>query len=574
MNFDKDRYSPIIPNILLRIAGGLQWIRLQMASLSPRDSQARTLRKILNLAKDSDFGREHKFREILAAKSSEDLFKLYRYNVKPSEYEYFRPYVNRMRQGAENVLFRGKPVLYATTSGSTGEPKWIPVSKEYMCKVYGSLSRLMLYNFIKHRHDAFTGCTLAVVGRYVEGYTADGTVFGSVSAFTQKNAPWFIRRLFAFPSEVFDIEDYAARNYVIVRLGIERNVTYMTAPNPSTIVEFQHCLDERFDEIVADIENGTINGGLAIPEDVRAVITAGLKPNPERAQALREMKERYGQVLPKHFWPNLKVLSTWKCGNTQIYLKKLEGAFPEKTYHNELGYFSSECRAGMSLDDSNESVVFPHLHYYEFKLADDVDNPSAPFYQLDELVPGKRYCPFITTMSGLYRYNMNDIVEASAPLFGSTPRVHMSQKVNGIVTITGEKLYEGQFIDAVNRAADATGMRLNYFTAYANVEESRYDWYFEFENRFTTQQEAEMFAAVVDENIKEINMEYRAKRDSFRLKDSAVFLLERNSFDKFKQRILSKTRRDASRFKPNVLAQNEESHKAINRYVMTKKEGK
>ena len=71
--------------------------------------------------------------------------------------------------------------------------------------------------------------------------------------------------------------------------------------------------------------------------------------------------------------------------------------------------------------------------------------------QLHELQKGKRYCPYVTTMAGLYRYNMNDLVEVG-DFFEQTPTVHMIQKVNGIVTITGEKLHERQFIAAVREA--------------------------------------------------------------------------------------------------------------------------
>ena len=92
---------------MLHVAGGVEMFRLVMASWSPRDSQCRVLRKILTSAKDSDFGREHKFQEILAARNDEVMLRLFRHNVKPSEYEDFRPYVNRMRQGAKNVLFEG-----------------------------------------------------------------------------------------------------------------------------------------------------------------------------------------------------------------------------------------------------------------------------------------------------------------------------------------------------------------------------------------------------------------------------------------------------------------------------------
>ena len=567
MRVEQDTHSAFVPNLLLGLAGGIQYLKLKAVSRNPRKAQEKTLRAILEYGKDTEYGKEHKFSYILEAADDAELYKRYQECVKASEYEDFRPYVNRMKEGASDVLFRGRPLLYATTSGATGEPKWIPISEAYLSNIYGKMNKVWLFNFIKNRPKTYSGYIVSVTGKQIEGYTPDGTIFGSVSGFTQARCPGFVKNLYASPCDIFNIEDYTARNYAIMRMGIERNITLVVAANPSTMVEMQHNVDVWLDEYIKDIENGTMSDKVQIPEEIRKACAPYLKPNPERAAQLRELKEKYGQVLPKHFWPNLQLLTTWKCGNTRIYLDKLKGCYPEKMLHQEFAYFSSECRAGLVLDDSIETVLFPHFHYYEFKKAEEFDDPEAPFYQLHELEAGKRYCPFVTTFSGLYRYNMNDILEVGSP-FINTPRVHMVQKVNGIVTITGEKLYEGQFISAVNDAQQTLGCKLNYFAGYANLQESRYDWYFEFADQTVSQEEAQRFADAVDANIKSSNMEYAAKRDSFRLKDPAVFRLESNAFDKFKQYIINATHQDASRFKPNVLAQNEERHAVLARFVL------
>ncbi|MCQ2335429.1 MAG: GH3 auxin-responsive promoter family protein [Paludibacteraceae bacterium] len=561
-------HSAFVPNLLLTMAGGIQYLRLKCKSKNPRRSQYHTLRQILEYAKDSEFGRAHDFAKILEAQTPEDLFARYQTAVKSAEYEDYRPYVNKMKAGASDVLFQGRPMLYATTSGATGEPKWIPISEKYLSDIYGKLNKVWLFNFIKNRPRVYKGKIVSVVGKQIEGYTEDGTIYGSVSGFTQSRCPSFVKKLYASPSEIFNIEDYTARNYAIMRMGIERNVTLVVAANPSTMVEMQHNVDHWYDDFCDDIEHGTLSSKVQIPDNIRRVLQTYLHPNPERANELRELKRKHGQVLPKHFWPNLQILTTWKCGNTRIYLDKLEGAYPQGMLHQEFAYFSSECRAGLVLDDSNETVLFPHMHYYEFRKADEFADPDARFYQLDELVPGEQYCPFVTTFSGLYRYNMNDIIEASAPLFGKTPRVHMVAKVNGIVTITGEKLYEGQFIDAVNKAQAQTGKTLNYYCGYANLEESRYDWFFEFADQQTTQEEADQFGELVDQLIMQTNIEYEAKRKSFRLHEQKVYRLSEHSFDRWKQGIINQTHQDASRFKPNVLAQKDAYRLEMMHYVI------
>lgn len=561
-------HSTFIPNTLLGLAGGIEYLKLKHFSKKPFETQYRTLRRILEYGKKTRFGAEHHFPYILEAKDGSELYRRYCECVSASEYEDYRPYINRMKEGEADVLFRGRPELYATTSGATGEPKWIPISKAYLKDIYGRMNKCWLFNFLHLKPEVFSGHIVSVVGKQVEGYTPDGTIYGSVSGFTQKKCPGFVRKLYSAPAAIFDIDDYTARNYAIMRMGIEQDITLCVAANPSTMVEMQHNVDVWIDEYIRDIENGTLSDKVDIPQEIRRKVASCFKPNPERAQELRGLKEKYGRLLPVHFWPHLQVLTTWKCGNTSIYLDKLEGTYPEDMLHQEFGYFSSECRAGLVLDDSLESSLFPHFHFYEFKKADEFDDPKACFYRLDELQPGERYCPFVTTFSGLYRYNMNDIVEASAPLFGNTPRIHMVQKVNGIVSITGEKLYEGQFIEGVNLAVEKTGLKLNFFAGYANLGESRYDWYFEFEDESVSQLQAESFAQTVDTEIKALNMEYAAKRDSFRLKDPVAFRLQRQAFDNFKAEILGRTGQDASRFKPNVLAQNEDNHKVMSHYTI------
>ena len=144
-------------NFLLGMAGGIQHRALVKASESPRSASAQTLRAILEYTKDSVYGKEHNFAEVLAATSDDELFQRYAQNVKPNDYEDLRPYVERHKHGEENILFPGKPVLYATTSGSTAEPKWIPITNEYYSNIYSKMTKVWLYSFIENRPDVFNG---------------------------------------------------------------------------------------------------------------------------------------------------------------------------------------------------------------------------------------------------------------------------------------------------------------------------------------------------------------------------------------------------------------------------------
>ena len=539
---------------------------LARASRNPEKASARTLRKILNLAKNTAYGKEHHFGAIVKARKPEQLFRLYEKSVKASEYESFRPYVERHKHGEANVLIPGKPLMYATTSGTTSKPKWIPISQKYMKDVYDVMSHIWLDNFARVRPKFLSGGLVVSVAKVVEGYAEDGTIFGSVSGVTAKKIPSIIRKRFVTPPEVYDISDYTARYYVMMRLAIAHSVSYIVAPNPSTLLELIHNAEEYFDDYIEDIEKGSISEKFNVSPEIRSVLAGFTVPDPERADFLRRVKEKCGgKPQLKDWWPDMQLLSSWKCGNTAIAAEKVQQQLPAGCCYQELGYFASECRFGLVLDEGIDSTLFPNYHYYEFIEESDLENPEPRFLRLHELEQGKRYCIYVTTFSGLYRYNMNDLVEVGG-WNGKTPKIHMVQKVNGIVSITGEKLYEKQFIEAVHEAERQSGLKANFFIGFADPEEACYDFYYEFEKRKIRRSKAEAFTKIVDSQLMEMNIEYQSKRASHRLKEPKTFVLKRNSYDHFKRRSLLEGARDGQ-FKLVMLLQDKRRQRWINSLI-------
>ena len=544
--------------LALGLVGEIQKSKLNKASKDVKKSQEVTLRRILEYAKDCEWGKAHNFEKILEAKNADELFKLWQENVKPQDYEDLREYVERHKNGEENILFPGKPMMYATTSGTTKEPKWIPITDEYYNNAYSKMTKLWLHSFQMHRPKVFENVCTSIVGKAIEGEAPDGTVYGSVSGVTRRDCPEFIKGLYAEDNAVFAISDYKARYYTIMRTGIEKDVHLLVTANPSTIVEMQNNVNEFFDEYVKDIENGTLSENLNIEPELRKDIEARFSPNPERAKELRELKEKYGTVLPKHYWPNIQVLTTWKCGNTHVYMEKFKNSFPENMLHQEFGYFASECRAGLVMNGADDTVLFPHMHYFEFISEEDLGKENPTFLQLHELEVGKRYCIYVTTFAGLYRYNMNDLVKVTG-FYGTIPTIQFIQKVNGIISLTGEKLHERQFIEAVQQTEKEMNLYTKFFVGFADVDKSNYQLYYEFADKSVDQAKAEEFTNVVDAKLKEINIEYEAKRASFRVKDPETHILQEESFETYKARCIAQGSRDGQ-FKLNLLMQDERRH--------------
>lgn len=545
-------------NFALGFVGKKQYRAVKNAAKDCKETANKTLRGILDYAKDTEWGKAHNFAKILEAKTDEELIELWQKNVPPADYEDFRPFIERHKHGEQNILFPGKPKMYATTSGTTSEPKWIPITNEYYDNVYSKMTNLWLYTFMMYRKDCFSGPAMSIVGKAIEGYAPDGTVYGSVSGVTRRDVPDFIKPIHSAPADVFDITDYTARYYTIMRIGIEQDVHIIITANPSTIVEMQNNVNEYFDDYVKDIENGTLNANLNISDKVRQALAPLFKPNPERAQELRELKAKYGNVLPKHYWPRLRVLTTWKCGNTKVYMDKFKNSFPEDTLYQEFSYFASECRTGLVLNGKDDTVLFPQFHYFEFIDEKDLENPNPSFKQIYELEMGHRYSVFVTTYAGLYRYNMNDLVEVTGK-FDTIPTIQFIQKINGIISMTGEKLHERQFIQAINQTQEETNIKLRFYVGFADVQNSVYQIYYEFENQNISDDEVKNFNKKVDENLRKINIEYEAKRVSLRIAEPVPHILTKDSFEHFKEECLKNGFRDGQ-FKLNLLMQDEKRH--------------
>ena len=523
-------------------------------------TEEQTLRGILQYAKDSEWGKLHNFSYILAATNSEELFKRWQENVPPAEYEDLAPFIERHKNGEANVLFPGKPMMYATTSGTTKEPKWIPITKRYYKNVYSKISKIWLYSAYKYRPSVFDDAGTSIVGKVIEDYAPDGTICGSVSGIVRRDLPKFIKAIYAEHDDVYAISDHRARYYCIVRMGLERDIRILVTPNPSTIVELQQSVNDMFEDYVTDIEKGTLSPNVNIEEKFRQTISSGLKPNPQRAAELRALKEKYGTLQSKHYWPNLQVLSTWKCGNTYVYMDKLKDAFPEEMFHQEFGFFATECCPGKVLDEGKATTLFAHMNYLEFVPEEELHLPHSQqtFLRMSQLQKGKRYAMFVTTFAGLYRYNMNDLVEVTG-FYGTLPNIEMVQKINGIISMTGEKLHERQFLEAVQHAQAEMNLTVNFFVGFADLQDSVYHFYYEFAKSDLTRQQIKDFTVLVDNKLKDLNIEYHAKRESHRIKHPHTHLLQENSFKKFKEMSVAQGARDAQ-FKLNRLMQDEKRH--------------
>jgi len=169
----------------------------------------------------------------------------------------------------------------------------------------------------------------------------------------------------------------------------------------------------------------------------------------------------------------------------------------------------------------------------------DYEKYGVPFEE------GRRYFLYVTTLGGLYRYDMNDIVQVDG-CYQRVPRLRFVQKGKGVTNISGEKLYESQVIAAVSKVEAAYGVGSSFYLMLADEERSRYELLFEPDpdSGRMARERALQIARDVDAALAGINVEYAAKRRSGRIGDLELALLAPGTFERFKRACLEGGQRE------------------------------
>jgi hypothetical protein len=343
------------------------------------------------------------------------------------------------------------------------------------------------------------------------------------------------------------ITDYDLKYLVILRLALAApDITYLGSPNPSTFLRLLEILNDRRDELAYSLETGALPEIDALDADARAIVVSRLRPERARASQLRgTARLTYAGV-----WPGIKLLTTWTGGSCGVALDKLRAMLPTQTTVMELGYQSTECRATIALDAETPGGLPPlHHHFFEFVEQGRWDSGQPNFLGLSEIAPGRLYYVLITTSAGLYRYFMNDLVEVTGR-YRDTPLIRFVQKGRGVTSLTGEKLYEGQVIQAIHETARQHGFAPTFCLLVADDQLSSYSLLLESDE--VGPASAARLAADVDHRLGELNLEYHSKRASGRLHALTVALLKRGAGEAYKTACVRAGQREGQ-FKPAVL---------------------
>ena len=368
-----------------------------------------------------------------------------------------------------------------------------------------------------------------------------GVPYGSASGLLYKRMSKLVRRKYVLPPEVADIADYDLRYFATAAFALaERNVTGIGTANPSTLVRILDLIQGEPEALIGAVREGRLPPEADLPAE------STLTPDRSRARELEGLLAANGVLDYAAIWPNLKGIMTWTGGSCGVPLRRLAGSIPAGTSIIELGYIASEFQGTVNINAA-ENVCVPTLldNFFEFVGREAREAGSRDYILLDELEEGGEYYVFVTTQDGLYRYDMNDIVRVTR-MINATPCLEFVQKGKGVTSITGEKLYEKQVLDAVMAATGRLGVSPKFFVMLADQEAAAYTLYLEASGREPF--DSSGLANAVDRGLREANIEYDGKRGSGRLSPVEIKRLRPGTGGEFRADRVAAGQRD-SQFK-------------------------
>ena len=437
-----------------------RWKELERHNNEAEELQRQVLSRLISRAKDTEFGRYHRFADM---KTYDDFVS----STPVSTYEELKGGIDRMRHGEADVLWPGKVKWYAKSSGTTNDKsKFIPVSKEGLKRLHykGGSDVVAFYLRNNPQSRMFDGRGLILGGSHQPNYNVPGSLVGDLSAILLENLNPLVNLVRVPSKETALLSDFEVKRDRIAREAMNKNVTNLSG----------------------------------VPSWMLSV--------------LNRVMELSGKTHLEEVWPNLEVFFHGGVAFTP-YRQQYEQLITSPKMHYMETYNASEGFFGIQ-DDPNDKSMLLMLDYdcfYEFlpieEIKDTLHSTPIPLWGVQ---PGKNYAMLITTSCGLWRYMIGDTVQ-----FTSTNpyKFIISGRTKSFINAFGEELIVDNAEQGLNYACQQTGAQVLEYTAApvfmdANAK-CRHQWLIEFT---TPPDDLQHFARLLDARLQEINSDYEAKR--------------------------------------------------------------
>ena len=418
------------------------------ALADPERAQAQRLREILSANAETAYGRAHGFGDVRGLAEFQD-------RVPVASWDDVAPWVDRIAAGEGNVLTAEPVRLLEPTGGSSGGTKLVPftasLQREVRSAVGAWVSDLFRHVPKTARGPAYWSVSPAVARARTAGGVPVG--FDDDGAYLSPLHRTLARATLAVPGAVRHVTDADAWRYVTLRALVARpDLALVSVWNPTFLTLLLDALPAWADRLADDLERGTLSPPGPVSPDVLARLRAGLRPDPARADAVRQsVAGAEGAGLHARLWPRLAVVSAWADGHAAGPAQDLAALVPHAAFQAK-GLMATEGVVTVPLWGLDGGAPALASHVLEFV----PQSGGRPVFAHD-VETGGRYGVLLTTGGGLVRYRLGDVVEAVGRV-GRAPLLRPVGREGPVSDRVGEKLHG----DHVAAALDGLGLAARF----------------------------------------------------------------------------------------------------------------
>lgn len=427
--------------------------------------QRQVLKEILLCAQGSVYAREHNFERFTSLDE-------WRAHAAVTTYEDYRPYIERELAGEPRQLYAGETAVFIATTGSTGRIKYFLESragntaKQLVMSVRGMYMSELLPVTLDMDAKNLT------ISNYVPvDNSADGKLVVRASGQTARNMRKKTGTMNLLPVEFWESPGIATRDRDYMMAVYALAEVRFSKVFCNNLIHFGRILDRIIAEgqqMIADIRRGDFSVEL-LPE-VREKLRQLFPANAQRADELQELYDRRGCLItgPEDItaiWPALSMVSCWLSASVGRDAREVLRRLPAGIKCFEMGYGASECKLNIPKELASASgIAAPFSCFFEFRPLDG----GAPLCMW-EVTDGVCYELLVTTYSGLYRYNLQDIVRIQG-FTGKTPNIVFCGKSSEFIQIGEKKVYGHQFADLIRQIEKEHSYNFDLLQIYKNAE--------------------------------------------------------------------------------------------------------
>jgi hypothetical protein len=402
--------------------------RVKKWSDRPFETQKKVFQELIGSATTTAFGKDHDFVSI-------NTYKDFVKRVPIRDYEALKVYVDRVVKGEENVLWKGKPIYFAKTSGTTSGAKYIPITKESMpYHVEAARNAILLYVAETGKTDFVNGKMIFLQGSPILE-EKNGINLGRLSGIVAHYIPKYLQKNRMPSWETNCIEDWEAKVNAIVEETLPENMTIISGI-PSWVQMYFERLQEKTGKKIGDIF-----------KNFNLFIFGGVNYEPYRT--------KFENLIGR------------KVDSIELYPAS-EGFFAFQDKQDEKGML----------------LLLNSGIFYEFVKADEFYNENPKRLSIEEVEIGVNYVMIISTNAGLWAYNIGDTVEfTSLKPF----RVIVTGRIKHFISAFGEHVIGKEVEQAMQEATENSNLGITEFTVApqinTKVELPYHEWFIEFENK-------------------------------------------------------------------------------------------